>query len=109
MTAGRIIYVAVDSQASILYHNNRDGTFTDKGVESGAGYSEDGREQAGMGTSAADYDGDGCLDLAKTNFIDDTPNVYRNNGDGSFTEMTASSRTGVGDTVSWLGSHVRRL
>lgn len=95
------IYVAVDSQASILYHNNHDGTFTDTGVESGAGYSEDGREQAGMGTSAADYDGDARLDLAKTNFIDDTPNVYRNNGDGSFTEMTAP--VGLGSVTRFLG------
>jgi hypothetical protein len=93
--------VAVDSQASILYHNNRDGTFTDTGAESGAGYSEDGREQAGMGTSAADYDGDGLLDLAKTNFIDDTPNIYRNNGDGSFTEMTGPA--GLGSVTRFLG------
>jgi len=95
------LYVAVDSQASILYHNNRDGTFTDTGVEAGVAYSEDGREQAGMGTSAADYDGDGWLDLAKTNFIDDTPNVYRNNGEGSFTEMTAPA--GLGTVTRFLG------
>ena len=95
------LYVAVDSQASILYHNNRDGTFTDTGVEAGVAYSEDGREQAGMGTSAADYDGDGLLDLAKTNFIDDTPNVYRNNGEGSFTEMTAPA--GLGTVTRFLG------
>ena len=95
------LYAAVDSQASILYHNNHDGTFTDTGVEAGVAYSEDGREQAGMGTSAADYDGDGLLDLAKTNFIDDTPNVYRNNGDGSFTEMTGPA--GLGSVTRFLG------
>ncbi len=95
------LYVAVDSQASILYHNNGDGTFTDTGVEAGVAYSEDGREQAGMGTSAGDYDGDGRLDLAKTNFIDDTPNLYRNNGDGSFTEMTGSA--GLGAVTRFLG------
>jgi hypothetical protein len=95
------LYVAVDSQASILYHNNHDGTFTDTGVEAGVAYSEDGREQAGMGTSAGDYDGDGRLDLAKTNFIDDTPNVYRNNGDGSFTEMTGPA--GLGSVTRFLG------
>ena len=95
------LYVAVDSQASILYHNNHDGTFTDTGVEAGVAYSEDGREQAGMGSSAGDYDGDGRLDLAKTNFIDDTPNVYRNNGDGSFTEMT--SPAGLGSVTRFLG------
>ncbi|MEO8660296.1 MAG: CRTAC1 family protein, partial [Bryobacteraceae bacterium] len=95
------IYVAVDSQASILYRNKGDGTFQDTGVETGVAYSEDGREQAGMGTSAADYDGDGLLDLVKTNFIDDTPNLYRNNGDGSFTENTVPA--GLGRTTKFLG------
>lgn len=95
------IYVAVDSQASILYHNNGDGTFTDTGVAAGVAYSEDGREQAGMGTAVADFDGDSRLDLIKTNFIDDTPNVYRNNGDGSFTEVTFGS--GVGMYSQFLG------
>lgn len=95
------IYVAVDSQASILYHNNGDGTFTDTGVEAGVAYSEDGREQAGMGTSAGDYDGDGHIDLAKTNFIDDTPNIYRSNGDGSFSDQTTMA--GLGSVLRFLG------
>ncbi len=95
------LYVAVDSQASILYRNNHDGTFTDTGVEAGVAYSEDGREQAGMGASAGDYDGDGQLDLAKTNFIDDTPNLYRNNGEGSFTDRTAPA--GLGSVTRFLG------
>jgi hypothetical protein len=95
------LYVAVDSQASILYRNNRNGTFTDTGLESGVALSEDGREQAGMGTSAGDFDGDGLLDLAKTNFVGDTPNLYRNNGDGSFTEVTAT--VGLGAVTRFLG------
>ena len=95
------LYVAVDSQASILYRNNQNGTFTDTGVEAGVALSEDGREQAGMGTTAGDYDGDGRVDLAKTNFIDDTPNVYRNNGDGGFTEMTGEA--GLGSVTRFLG------
>src|SRR6266566_4975053 len=53
------IYVACDSTASILYHNNHDGTFTDVAVVSGAAFNDDGREQAGMGSTVADYDGDG--------------------------------------------------
>ena len=95
------IYVAVDSQASILLHNNRNGTFTNIAMESGVAYSEDGREQAGMGTAAADYDGDGLPDLVKTNFIDDTPNLYRNNGDGSFSETTFPA--GLGTHTQFLG------
>src|SRR5256885_7845778 len=45
------IYVAGDSTASILYHNNHDGTFTDTAVESGVAYSENGTQQAGMGVA----------------------------------------------------------
>jgi len=40
---------------SILYHNNHDGTFTDIGILSGVAYNADGREQAGMGSTVADY------------------------------------------------------
>src|SRR5678815_1115336 len=72
------IYVACDSTPSILYHNNRDGTFSDVAVVAGAAYNEDGREQAGMGSTIGDYDGDGRLDIFKTNFSDDTSTLYRN-------------------------------
>ena len=95
------IYVAVDSQASILYHNNGNGTFTDVAVEANVAYRDDGREQAGMGSAAGDIDGDGHLDLVKTNFIDDTPNVYRNHGDGFFEDMVYSM--GVGRNLKFMG------
>ncbi|HYP13942.1 MAG TPA: CRTAC1 family protein [Bryobacteraceae bacterium] len=95
------IYVAVDSQASLLYHNKHDGTFEETALETGVAVSEDGREQAGMGTAVADYDGDGWPDLVKTNFIDDLPNVYRNNRDGSFTESTV--KAGLGKSSQFLG------
>ncbi len=95
------IYVAVDSQPSLLYHNNRDGTFTDRGIEAGVALSEDGREQAGMGTAVIDFDGDGNLDLLKTNFVDDLPNLYRNRSDGSFEESTISS--GLGKHRQFMG------
>jgi len=64
-----------------LYHNNHDGTFTDvtdkAGVASG---------KFGMGVSAADYDGDGNIDLYVTNYGSNI--LYRNNGDGTFTDVT---------------------
>ena len=95
------IYVAVDSQASLLYHNKHDGTFEETALESGVALSEDGREQAGMGTAVADYDGDGWPDLVKTNFIDDVPNLYRNNHDGSFSDSTLQA--GLGKYSQFLG------
>lgn len=95
------IYVACDSAPSILYHNRGDGTFVDVGPLSGAAYNVDGREQAGMGIAVADYDGDGNLDLFRTNFSEDTPTLYRNEGDGSFSDVTRSS--GLGSKTQYLG------
>ena len=89
------IYVACDSTPSILYRNNHDGTFTDVGADTGAAFNEDGREQAGMGSTAADYDGDGHLDIFKTNFSDDTATLYHANGDGTFTDVTVDAGLGI--------------
>jgi len=95
------IYVACDSTPSILYHNNRDGTFTDVAVTAGAAFNEDGREQAGMGSTIGDYNGDGRLDIFKTNFSDDTSTLYRNNGDGTFDDVTTAA--GLGLYTKYLG------
>jgi hypothetical protein len=95
------IYVACDSAPSILYHNNHDGTFTDVAVMAGVAFNEDGREQAGMGATIADYNGDGRLDIFKTNFSDDTPTLYRNDGEGIFSDVTFAS--GLGQHTQYLG------
>ena len=95
------IYVAVDSQPSLLFRNRHDGTFSEVALESGVAYSEDGREQAGMGSAAGDFDGDGWLDIVKTNFIDDTANLYRNTGKGMFEEFVHLA--GMGKIVRFMG------
>jgi hypothetical protein len=96
------IYVAVDSEPSILFHNNHDGTFTDLAVMAGCAYNEDGHEQAGMGLAVADYDCDGWFDIFKTNFADDTCDLYHNNGDGTFTDLSFSSGVGINNNyVAW--------
>jgi hypothetical protein len=95
------IYVACDSTPSILYHNNKDGTFTDAAADANVAYSEEGAEQAGMGSSAGDYDNDGWPDLFKTNFSDDTASLYHNNGDGSFTSTIFDA--GLGLNTKYLG------
>ena len=96
------IYVAVDSQPSILFHNNHDGTFTDIAVMAGCAYNDDGHEQAGMGVAVADYDCNGWFDIFKTNFVDDTCNLYHNNGDGTFSNVSFSSGVGVNNQyVAW--------
>jgi len=96
------IYVAVDSEPSILFRNNHDGTFADIAVMAGCAYSENGHEQAGMGVGVADYDCDGWFDIFKTNFADDTCNLYHNNGDGTFSDVTFTSGIGINNQyVAW--------
>jgi len=87
------IYVACDSTPSLLFMNNHDGTFREEGPIRGVAYGEDGQEQAGMGAAAGDYDLDGRLDIFKTNFEGDTPDLYRNMGKANFEE--ASRRAGL--------------
>ncbi len=95
------IYVANDGEPSHLFWNNRDGTFTEDGLATGVATSMDGRTQAGMGVAAGDYDGDGYLDIFKTNFSEDLPNLYRYRGDRTFDEVTTSA--GLGVNFRYLG------
>ena len=95
------IYVACDSTPSILYRNNRDGTFTDIALEAGVAYNEDGREQAGMGVAIGDALNSGRLDIFKTHFADDTPILYSNKGNGRFEDRTA--KAGFGAFTRYVG------
>lgn len=95
------IYVACDSTPSILYHNLHDGTFKDEAITAGVAVNEDGREQAGMGSTSADYNGDGKLDIFKTNFSDDTSTLYQNQGGGVFIDATFAA--GLGLYTQYLG------
>jgi len=67
----------------------------------GIAYNEDGREQAGMGVTAADFDHDGLLDIFKTNFADDTHTLYRNLGGNNFDDATIAS--GLAVNTKYLG------
>ena len=89
------IYVACDTSPSLLFHNNRDGTFSEQGLERGVSLSEDGQEQAGMGVATGDFDTDGHLDIFKTHFRGDTNVLYRNNGKGYFRDVTIRAGLGV--------------
>jgi hypothetical protein len=95
------IYVTCDSTPNMLFHNNHNGTFTETAVEAGVAFNDGGREQAGMGADAVDYDGDGWLDIVKTNFSDDTATLYHNNHDGTFSDV--SSAAGLGKNSQFLG------
>ncbi len=89
------IYVACDSTRSLLFLNNHDGTFSERGLERGVALSEDGMEQAGMGLGVGDVRPDGNLHILKTHFREDTPVLYVNDGKGSFRDETIRSGLAV--------------
>jgi hypothetical protein len=95
------IYVACDSAPSLLYRNNRDGTFRETAVPAGCALDENGVALSGMGVAVADYDGDGWLDLARTNFSEQVTSLYRNYGNGAFED--ASIKAGLGINRKYLG------
>jgi hypothetical protein len=81
---------------SALYRNNGDGTFTDVTARAGVG----GEGHYGQGAAVGDYDNDGYPDLYVTGY--GRAILYRNNGDGTFTDVTA--KAGVGDDGQWSTS-----
>lgn len=95
------IYVSCDSTANLYYHNLKGKGFEEIAGLTGVAYNEDGREQAGMGVSAADYNHDGRLDIFKTNFADDTHTLYKNEGDDNFEDATID--TGLAVNTRYLG------
>ncbi len=95
------IYVANDSSPSALYQNKKNGKFTDIAIEAGCALSPDGKPQAGMGIAASDYDLDGNLDIAKTNFAGDTPSLYHSVGGANFEDTTFTA--GLGAHTQFLG------
>lgn len=95
------IYIACDMTPSLLFRNNHDGTFTEVGAETGVAYNADGALQAGMGVAVADYDGDGLLDIAKTNFSGDLPSLFHNDGDWFFTDLAQPAGLGSQQLLGW--------
>jgi enediyne biosynthesis protein E4 len=90
------IFIANDTQRNFLYLNNGDGTFRDATYKSNAGFSEDGRAEAGMSADAADVMNNGLLYLFVSHLDFELNRLYRNNGDGTFTDFTIGS--GIGQT-----------
>lgn len=96
------LLVVNDSTPKQLYINEGDGTFEETGYPAGIALNENGREQAGMGVAVGDYDNDGRVDFQITNFSDDSNTLYRNDGEGNFTDITFQA--GLGETsIPFLG------
>ena len=94
------IYVACDSAPSLLYRNNHDGTFREIAVPAGCALDEHGVALSGMGVGIGDYDGDGWLDIVRTNFSEQVTTLYRNYGAGF---VDASIKAGLGVNRKYVG------
>lgn len=85
------IFVANDNARQFLFRNKGDGTFEDVALLAGVGYDENGKQFAGMGVDAADYDNDGYPDVFVTALSNETYPLYHNNGDLTFTYATSAA------------------
>jgi len=85
------IYVVGDQTAATLFINQGNGTFSEEAVIRGLAFDENGRELSGMGLASADYDGDGLLDIFRSDFSDERSLLYRNTGGGQFDDVTQAA------------------
>jgi hypothetical protein len=96
------IMVAADSTPSLLFMNNRDGTFREEALVRGLAVSSNGQEMAGMGIAPGDYDLDGHIDIFKTHYQLQSNGLYHATGKGDFDDVTVESGIGTERRfVSW--------
>ena len=88
------IFIANDANPNFLFRNNHDGTFSEMALLAGIALSDNGKAEAGMGTDAADMNGDDRLDVFITHLDLEHARLYRNLGDGSFEDSTFAARLG---------------
>jgi enediyne biosynthesis protein E4 len=82
------LFVANDGLNAYLYHNERDGTFTEVGLLAGMGLTGRGKTMAAMCISLGDYDNDGQLDLYISDFQKSSDHIWHNDGKGGFEEVS---------------------
>jgi hypothetical protein len=85
------LLVANDSTPNYLYINKGDGTFEDQSYPSGFALNGEGHEAANMGLAVGDYENNGHLDILSTTFADDYDILFRNDGHGLFTDVSAKA------------------
>jgi tetratricopeptide (TPR) repeat protein len=85
------LFVANDTTANYFFRNQGGLRFAEEGLESGLATSAGGGFLAGMGVACGDFDGDGRIDLAVTNFINQSTTLYHNHGGGVFSDRSAEA------------------
>jgi hypothetical protein len=88
------LVVANDSVPNYLYHNSRNGTFSEVGMLSGISLSGDGTQLGNMGVDFADYDHSGRFSLFITTFQDQPKALWRNTGPNGFEDVSWASGVG---------------
>jgi hypothetical protein len=89
------VFVANDGMEEFLWHNNGDGTFSERALDAGVALSDDGKAYAGMGVDFRDYDNDGKPDIIVTNLARQTYALYHNDGNGTFSYRSLESGLGT--------------
>ncbi len=89
------LYVTNDGEDNNLWLNQRDGTFRDEALLAGVAVNREGKPEASMGVSAADFDGDGDEDLFMTHLMSETNTLYVNDG-GLFEDRTLETGLAAG-------------
>ena len=82
------IFVANDGMANFLWINRKDGTCAEEALLSGCAFNLFGREEAGMGVDAADFDADGDEDLFITHLVGEKNTLYLNESPGLFGDQS---------------------
>ena len=88
------IYVSNNNLMNYLYINDSTGVFREDALFAGVGYNENGQAESGKGVAFGDYDRDGFPDLFITNTSGEPNRLYKNNGEGIFTDVTSLSGLG---------------
>ena len=92
--------ISNDTERNKLYHNNRNGTFTEQAVQAGIAFSEDGIARGAMGIDAVDFDRSGYPSLAIGNFSNQMLGLYHNEGNRFFIDIAPSSSVGRATLLS---------
>jgi hypothetical protein len=89
------IMVANDAMQEFLFHNNRNGTFTEVALDAGVGFTDNGSPVSGMGVDFRDYDNDGLADVVITDLARQVYALFHNDGNGMFSYRSMETGLGV--------------